>query len=86
MKTLLLACSCIVFVSAPALACQGTAEYPQVAAQLAQSQLSAADKAALAKRLDSGEAMHRRGHQIDSKDLMKESLTILDEIKAKIAK
>jgi len=86
MKALLLACSCIVLISAPALACRGTAEYPQVAVQLTQAQLPAADKAALAKRLESGEAIHRRGHEIDSRDLRTESLKILDEIKAAISK
>jgi hypothetical protein len=86
MKALLLACSCIVLVSAPALACRGTAEYPQVAAQLAQSRLSMAEKEALTKKLNAGEAIHRRGHEIDSSDLRNESLKILDEIKAEIAK
>lgn len=86
MKALLLACSCMVFVSAPASACRGTAEYPQVAAQLAQAQLPTADKAALTKRLNAAETLHQRGHDTNSEALMKESLSVLDEIKAKIAK
>ena len=84
MKTLLLTCACIVLSSATALACRGTAEYPQVAVQLEQSDLSAADKEALAKTLQAGEAIHRRGHELDSRDLRQESLKILDEIKAQI--
>ena len=86
MKTLLFTCACVALVTAPALACRGTAEYPQAAAQLAQSNLSAADKEALSKRLQEGDAIHRRGHERDNKDLMLESLKILDDIKAKIAK
>jgi hypothetical protein len=85
MKTLLLTCACIALSSATASACRGTAEYPQVAIQLEQSDLSVADKEALAKTLQAGEAIHRRGHEIDSKDLRQESLEMLDEIKAQIA-
>ena len=86
MKTLLLTCACIALFSATALACSGTAEYPQVAVQLAQSDLSAADKEVLAKSLQAGEAIHRRGHELDSQELRQESLKILDDIKAKIAR
>jgi len=86
MKTLLLTCTFVAIASAPALACRGTAEYPQVAAQLAQSKLSAADKEELSKRLQEGDAIHRRGHERDNKDIMLESLKILDEIKAKIGR
>lgn len=86
MKTFLLMCVGIALFSASALACRGTAEYPQTAGQLAQSNLSTADKETLANRLQAGDAIHRRGHELDSMDLMKESLKILDEIKDKIAK
>ena len=86
MKTLLLTCVCITLFSATALACRGTAEYPQVAVQLAQSDLSVTDKEALAKSLQAGEAIHRRGHELDSQELRQESLKILDEIKTKIAR
>jgi len=86
MRTLLLTCACLAFVSAPALACRGTAEYPEVALQLAQASIAAAAKDALTNRLDAGDVLHRRGHEIDSIELMKESLKILDEIKAQIAK
>jgi hypothetical protein len=84
MKAVSIACVCIALISAPAWACRGTAEYPQVAAQLAQSNPPEAES--LAKRLQAGEALHRRGHESGSKDLMMESLKVLDEIKAKIAK
>jgi hypothetical protein len=86
MKTLLLTCAYIALFSTTALACRGTAEYPQVAAQLAQLDLPAANKDPLTKSLQAGEAIHRRGHELDSRDLRQESLKILDEIKAKIAR
>jgi hypothetical protein len=86
MKTLLLTCACVALFSSTGLACRGTAEYPQVAVQLSQSDLSAADKEALVKSLQAGEAIHRRGHELDSKELRQESLRILDEIKVKIAR
>ena len=86
MKTLLLTCISIALFSTTALACRGTAEYPQVAVEIAQLDLAAGDKRALAKALEAGEAIHRRGHELDSADLRQESLRILDEIKAKIAR
>ena len=86
MKTLLLTCIAIALFSTTALACRGTAEYPQVAVQLSQLDRAAADKSALVKSLEAGEAIHRRGHELDSQDLRQESLKILDEIKAKIAR
>jgi len=69
----------------PAFACRGTAEYPQVAAQLEQANLPAAEKSALAERLQAGEALHLRGHELDNRDVRNDSLAILDEIKAKLA-
>ena len=86
MKILLLTCFSIALFSTTALACRGTAEYPQVAVQLSQLDLAAADKSALVKSLEAGEAIHRRGHELDSQDLRQESLKILDEIKTKIAR
>jgi hypothetical protein len=35
--------------------------------------------------LAEGETLHRRGHELNDADLRKESLKILDDIKAKIA-
>ena len=86
MKTLLLTCACIALFSTTALACRGTAEYPQISLRLAETNMSPAEKDALARRLNEGEAIHRRGHELDSQDLRQESLKILDEIKAKIAR
>lgn len=86
MKALLLASVCLALASSAALACRGTVEYPQTAAQLAQAQMPAPEKEDLTARLQAGEAIHRRGHDMDSRDLRQESLRILDEIKAQIAK
>ncbi|HXF53082.1 MAG TPA: hypothetical protein VNK52_03055 [Hyphomicrobiaceae bacterium] len=85
MRTLLLVGTFAMLIAAPAWACRGTAEYPQVIAQLQQSNLPSADKEALAKRLQEGEAIHRRGHDLNDQALRQESLKILDEIKVKIA-
>lgn len=86
MKTFLLTMTLIAVNSAAALACRGTVEYPQVAVQLAQLDIPAAEKTALTTSLQAGEAIHRRGHEIDSQELRQESLRILDEIKAKLAR
>lgn len=86
MRTLLFAVGCVMLASAPALACRGTAEYPQVAAQLAKLDLPAAQKAAYAKKLEEGKALHQKGHELDNQELRKESLKILDELKAELAK
>ena len=86
MKTLLLASACAMLIAAPALACRGTVEYPELAVQLANADLPAEQKQTLATRLEEGEALHRKGHDNDDKNLRQESLSILDEIKAEIAK
>jgi hypothetical protein len=85
MKTLLLAGACAMLISVPALACRGTAEYPELAAQLAKRDLPAEQKDAYGKKLKEGEALHRQGHDRDNKALRDESLKILDELKAAIA-
>ena len=68
----------------PALACRGTAEYPQVSAELAQANMPAAEKSALAERLKAGDALHQLGHELDNRDIRNDSLAILDAIKAKL--
>jgi hypothetical protein len=86
MRTLLLAGACLVLLATPALACRGTAEYPEAFGSLAKSDLPEAQKVDHKKKLEQGEALHRRGHQLDDQALRKESLKILDDIKAKIAR
>jgi hypothetical protein len=85
-KTLLLTCACAVLISAPALACRGTAEYPELALKLAALDMSVAEKEVIATRFKEGEALHQRGHQLDDAALRQESLKILDEIKAKLTR
>lgn len=86
MKTLLLVGACVALVTTPAFACRGTAEYPAAFAQLAKSDLPRAQKDEYKAKLDQGEKLHRRGHELDDAALRQDSLKILDEIKAKIAK
>ena len=76
MKTLLLAVACAVLLTSPALACRGTAEYPEVAAQLTKAELPDEQKETLSKRLEEGEALHRTGHNTDDAEQRKESLKI----------
>jgi hypothetical protein len=85
-KTLLLTCAFATLMAAPALACRGTAEYPDVTVRLASANLPAGEKEALSKQLKEGEVLHDRGHARDDAALRQESLKILDEIKAKLAR
>ncbi len=64
-----------------ALACRGTAEYPEVAARLAAASLPADKKADLERQFEEGRAMHEKAHQQKDPDAMRESLKILDRIK-----
>ena len=84
MRVILLACAFAVLVSAPALACRAVWEYPETMSRLSEAVLPEADKQAYKKALDEGWVIHQRGKEQDSSDLMKQSVKILDEIKAKI--
>jgi hypothetical protein len=55
-------------------------------AQLAQADMTPADKQAYKKRLDDGFALHERGRESQDRSLMKEAVKILDDIKADIEK
>jgi len=70
-----------VAAASSALACRGADEYPEVAAKLAMSSLPADKKANLTRQLEEGRAMHGKAHQQNDKDLMKESLKVLDNVK-----
>lgn len=83
MKIVLAGC-CAVMIATPALACRGTAEFPQAKVKLAEANLPQTEKDAYAVRLVEGEALHKRGHDLDTKQIRLESLQILDEIRAKI--
>lgn len=83
-KTVLAACLVATLWAAPAFACRGTHEYSEVAVKLASADLPPAEKAALQKRLDEGQALHERGHKEDDQQMKMKSLEILDGIKAKL--
>jgi hypothetical protein len=85
MKTLLFATACIVVISGPALACRGTAEFPEVFTQLEQSTISPERMDELIQRLSQGQAMHEEGHSQGDGSKMGAALGILDEIKREIA-
>ncbi len=80
MRTLLLASACILMISGPALACRGTAEFPQAFERLDQSTVSAARMQELRELLSRGQSMHDEGHSQGDGAKMGESLRILDEI------
>lgn len=81
MRTLLLAGACIAAISAPALACRGTTEYPQALEQLRQSTIPAERMKNFMEQLSRGQAMHEEGHRQGDMGKMGQSLRILDGIK-----
>ncbi len=84
MKTLLFATACIVVISGPALACQGTVEFSEVSTQLEQSNISPERLNEHIQRLSQCQSMHEEGHiQADGRK-MGAALGILDEIKREI--
>lgn len=85
MRTLALACAFLTLTFTPAFACRGTAEYPEVAAQLVLLNLAPAERQAYEQKLSEGEELHGRGHDLDDATLRRESLKILDEIKERIS-
>ncbi len=85
MRTLLLASACMVLIAGPALACRGTAEYPQIFVQLEQSKSSPARVEALMAMLSQGQTMHKEGHRQGDMGKLLTSLRILDDLKESIA-
>ncbi len=85
MRTLLLASACMVLIAGPALACRGTAEYPQISIQLEQSKSSPERVEALMAMLSQGQTMHKEGHQQGDIGKLLTSLRILDDLKGAIA-
>ncbi len=84
MKTLLFATACIVVISGPALACRGTAEFPEVSTKLEQSNIASERMDELIQRLSQGQEMHEEGHSQGDGSKMGAGLRILDEVKRKI--
>lgn len=68
-------------IASEALACRGTAEYPELAAKLASASLPVDRKADLTRQLEEGRALHDKAHQQNDTGAMRESLKILDRIK-----
>ncbi len=85
MRTLLLASACMVLIAGPALACRGTAEYPQISIQLEQSKRSPERVEALMAMLSQGQTMHKEGHQQGDMGKLLTSLRMLDDLKEAIA-
>ena len=85
MRTLLLASACIVVIAGPALACRGTAEYPQIATQLEQSKSSPERVTVLMAKLRQGQSMHQVGHRQGDMGTLLASLRILDELTEELA-
>ena len=84
MRTLLIAGAFVIAVSGPALACRGTAEYPEAAGQIAQSKLTPERKQELMELLSRGDAMHAEAHRQGDMSKMSESIGILDGIRAQL--
>ena len=84
MRTLLLAGACIVLISGPALACRGTAEYPQAFKQLEKSNIPSERMKELMEQLSQGQSLHENGHRQGDMGKMGESLRMLDGIRGEI--
>ncbi len=84
MRLLLLTGICLVLLSSTALACRGTAEFPQTNEQLQSSTLSSERLDALLKQLTQGAAMHEEAHQQGDMSKMGQSIRILDGVKAQL--
>ncbi len=86
MRSLILAGVLIALVGTPALACRGTAEYPEAANDIAQSTLAPERKKELLDQLNVGNALHNEAHRTGDMMKMGESIRVLDGIKAQIGK
>ncbi len=86
MRTLLLASALVVAISAPALACRGTAEFPQAAGEVTQSKISPERKAELMEQLSQGQSLHEQGHRQGDMGKLAESLRILDAVLAELGR
>ncbi len=86
MRTLFLTGVLIALVTTPALACRGTAEYPEAANDITQSTLAPERKKELLDQLNVGNALHKQAHSGNDMMKMCDSIRILDGIKAQIGK
>ena len=76
----------IALVATPALACRGTARYPEAANDIAQSTLTPERKKELLDQLSVGNALHKEAHRKGDPMKMGKSIRVLDGIKAQIGK
>ena len=86
MRALILVGVLIALVSTPALACRGTAEFPEAANGIRQSTLTPERKKELLDQLSVGNALHEEAHQENDMMKMGDSIRILDGIKTQIGK
>ena len=84
MRLFMLTGVCLVLISGSALACRGTAEFPQVHEQLQSSTLSSERIGALLEQLTQGTLMHEEAHQQGDMSKMGQSIRILDDVKAQL--
>ncbi len=89
MKLLLIAIAGMIVVSGPALACRAVNEYPQAFQRLDELTISPERRTELDERLRTGQAIHGQvihddSYSQDDKEKMRESLRILDGIKAEM--
>ncbi len=89
MRLLLIAIPCMVVVSGPALACRAVKEYPQAFQRLEELTISPERRTEFEERLRKGQAIHGQvihddSYTQDEKEKMRESLRILDGIKAEM--
>ena len=86
MRTLILSGVLIALIATPALACRGTAEYPEASDDIAQSTLTPERKKELLDQLNVGNTLHKQAHRENDMMKMGDSIRILDGIKAQIGK
>ena len=86
MRTLILAGVLIALATTPALACRGTDEYPEAAADIKQSMLTPQRKKELLDQLRVGNALHEEAHRKGDNMKMGQSIQLLDGIKAQVGK
>ena len=71
--------------SAPALACRATTEIPEMSKALSGANMMSSRKAEIGKALDGVRAVHDKAHADKNRSKMKQSLAMLDEVKATVA-
>jgi hypothetical protein len=87
MKRLFLISSILLLSTTGAFACRGTHEYPRITKCLDnnscfdQSKISPEELARMRDELSSGADLHSKAHDANSRQMMRDSLKVLDRIK-----